>query len=592
MNTGGKVRVERRLAAILAADVAGYSRLIGIDEEGTLERLRSIRAEVIDPKIAAHHGRLVKTTGDGLLVEFTSVVDALRFAAEVQGEMAERNSGSAVSERVDFRIGVHQGDIVVEDGDIFGDGVNVAARLEGLAEAGGICISARVQEDAAGKLDLAFKDMCEHALKNIARPLRVYRVCSDRARGAALAAPRSSLVLPDKPSIAVLPFVNMSNDPEQEFFADGIAEDIITALARYSSLFVIARNSSFIYKGRPVDVKLVGREFGVRYVLEGSLRKAANRARVTAQLIEAETGNHVWAERYDRDLSDIFAVQDEITDAVTIAVAPAIADAERYRAMRKPPENLDAWAAYQRGLWHLSKANPDDDALAATLFQQSIDLDPSFAGGYSALALVQLQSAAIYQKYDLQEAQPSAEALARRAVVLDAGNAESRSCLGWALQARGDLEGALAEIEQALTISPNLAAAHGHRGATLIFSGRPSEGLAAIETCIRLDPRDPFLSIRLLHIACGHYFAREYEAVIEAAKRLLRSYPDFSMIYRWPAAALGQLGRAGEAKEILEKAISLAPAAFDMYVHKRVPWFRPEDHAHLIEGLRKAGWQG
>jgi len=330
----------------------------------------------------------------------------------------------------------------------------------------------------------------------------------------------------------------------------------------------------------------------VRYVLEGSVRKAGNRIRVTAQLIEAGTSNHVWAERYDRDLADIFAVQDELTEALTTALAPAIADAELRRAMRKPPESLDAWAAYQRGLWHLSKATLDDDATAERFFKQAIDLDPTFAGGYSALALYQLQAAAIYQKLDLPSAQRSAEALARRAVALDGADAEARSCLGWALQARGEADGALAEIERALSMSPNLAIAHGHRGATLIFAGRPREGLTTLETCIRLDPRDPYLAVRLLHVACGLYFCGEYEASIEAAKRLIRSFPDFPMIYRWPAAALGQLGRTAEAKQALEKAISRAPAAFDMYVRKRAPWFRPEDHAHLVEGLRKAGWKG
>ncbi len=260
--------------------------------------------------------------------------------------------------------------------------------------------------------------------------------------------------------------------------------------------------------------------------------------------------------------------------------------------MRKPPESLDAWAAYQRGLWHLSEANQDDNGIAQSFFQRAIDLDPTFAGGYSGLALAQLQAAAVYQKLDLLEAQSSAETRARRAVALDGADAEARSCLGWALQARGELEGALAEIDRALVMSPNLAVAHGQRGATLIFSGRPKEGLAAVQTSIRLDPRDPFSAIRLLHIACGLYFSGEYEAAIEAAKRLIRSYPDFPMIYRWPAAALGQLGRSAEAKEALDKAISLAPAAFDMYVRKRVPWFRPEDHAHLLDGLRKAGWQG
>jgi adenylate cyclase len=585
-------KVQRRLAAILAADVAGYSRLMGMDEEGTLSALKELRRELADPKIKEHRGRIVKTTGDGLLVEFASVVDAVRCAVEVQYEMAERNAGVPEEQRIQFRIGINLGDIIKDGRDIHGDGVNIAARLEALAEPGGICVNRVVRDQVRDKLDFAFEDAGEQRVKNIARPLRVYRIRPGRSVGDTMGAAQAPLALPDKPSVAVLPFTNMSGDSEQEFVSDGIAEDVITALSRYPSLFVIARNSSFTYKGRPVDVKQVGRELGVRYVLEGSVRKAGNRIRVTAQLVEAGIGNHVWADRYDRDLADIFAVQDEITEAVTIAIAPAIADAELQRAVRKPPDSLDAWAAYQRGLWHLSEANPDDNTIAQKFFRQAIDLDPTFAGGYSGLALAQLQAAAVYQKLGLIEAQSSAEALARRAVALDGADAEARSCLGWALQARGELQGALAEIERALGMSPNLAVAHGQRGATLIFAGRPKEGLAAVQTSIRLDPRDPFSAIRLLHIACGLYFSREYEETIEAAKQLIRSYPDFPMIYRWPAAALGQLGRTAEAKEALNQAVSLAPAAFDMYIRNRVPWFRPEDHAHLVEGLRKAGWEG
>ena len=587
-----EARVQRRLAAILAADVAGYSRLMGADEEGTLAALKELRRELADPKIKEHRGRIVKTTGDGLLVEFASVVDAVRCAVEVQQEMAERNVGVPEEQRIQFRIGINLGDIIKDGRDIYGDGVNVAARLEALAEPGGICVNRVVRDQVRDKLDFAFEDAGEQRVKNIARPLRVYHVRPGQLADEEMSAAQPPLALPDKPSLAVLPFTNMSGDPEQEFVSDGIAEDVISALSHYPSLFVIARNSTFTYKGRAVDVKQVGRELGVRYVLEGGVRKAGNRIRVTAQLIEAETGNHVWANRYDRDLADIFAVQDEITHALTTALTPAIADAELRRAIRKPPESLDAWAAYQRGLWHLSKANSEDDTIAQNFFRQAIDLDPTFAPGYSALALAQLQAAAIYQKLSLAEAQSSAEALARRAVSLDGADAEARSCLGWALQARGELDGALVEIERALAMSPNLAVAHWQRGATLIFSGQPMKGLEALETCIRLDPRDPFMAVRLLHIACGLYFAREYEGVIEAAKRLIRSYPDFPMIYRWPAAALGQLGRAAEAREWLEKAISYAPAAFKMYVHNRVPWFRPEDHAHLVEGLRKAGWEG
>jgi adenylate cyclase len=585
------MKATRRLAAILAADGAGYSRLIGADEGGTLQAFKAIRDELFDPTIAAHNGRLVKTTGDGFLAEFGSVVDALRCATEVQAQMAERNATETTDKRIEFRIGINVGDIVVEDGDIFGDGVNVAVRLEGLAEPGGICVSARVQEDAAGKLDLAFEDLGEQQLKNIARPVRVYRIPADKAPGETIGIVQPSLPLPDKPSVAVLPFTNMSSDPEQEFFSDGIAEDIITALSRYPSLFVIARNSSFTYKGRAVDVKQVGRELGVRYVLEGGLRKSGNRIRVTAQLVEAETGNHIWAERYDRDLADIFALQDEITEAVTIAVAPAIRNAELRRAVRKQTGNLNAWTAYQRGLWHFFKVSPDDNTLAQEFFQQAIDLDPTFAGGYKGLAWARTQAAGVLQTRSSIEAHSSAEALARRAIALDGTDAEAHSTLAEAmLWSRGDYTGALAEAERALAMSPNLAFAHSTLGATLIFSGRPRAGLVAVERSIRLDPHN--LPGRLNLLALGLYFSGEYETAVEAAKRAVRSNPDFPLTYRWLAAGLGRLGRTAEAKEALEKAIAIAPASFDMYVRQRVPWHRPEDHAHMLDGLRKAGWEG
>jgi adenylate cyclase len=489
-----------------------------------------------------------------------------------------------------FRIGLHLGDVMIRDGDLFGGAVNIAARLQALAEPGGICVSASVREHIGTRLAAAFADAGPQQVKNIAEPVHVFRVAA--LRPAQPSEPLAALPLPDKPSVAVLPFTNMSGDAEQEFFADGIAEDVITALSRYPSLFVIARNSCFTYKGRAVDVKQVGRELGVRYVLEGGLRKASNRIRVTAQLVEAETGKHVWAERYDRDFADIFALQDEITEAVTIAIAPAIAAAEQQRAMRKPPGSIDAWAVYQRGLWHFSKFIADDNAAAQTFFQQAIDLDPTFTGAYSGLAATHFYRAAVFQTGSLPKAQKSMEELARRAVALDGGDAEARSWLGAALFFSGDDRGALAEVERALAISPNLAIAYGMLGCALIWSGRPNEGLAALGRYMRLDPRDPMKAMFLYAIAVGLYFSREYEAAIEAAERVIRSYPDFPMSYRWIAAALGQLGRAAEAKEALEKAIAISPASFDMYVRQRVPWFRPEDHAHLLEGLRKAGWQG
>ena len=369
-----------------------------------------------------------------------------------------------------------------------------------------------------------------------------------------------------------------------------MAEDIITALSRYPSLFVIARNSSFTYKGRAVDVRRVGRELGVRYVLEGSMRKAGNRVRLTAQLVEAETGKHVWVERYDRDLADIFALQDEITEAVTIAIAGVIAHAERQRAARRPPGNLDAWTACQRGWWHMSKVSVEDNALAEKFFQQAIDLDPTFAGGYKGLVSVLADAATVFLTRSLAETQSLAETLAGRAVALDGADAEARAALGATLWRRGDHEGARAEAELALAMNPNLARGYAVLGTALIYSGRPKEGLSALETCIRLDPRDTGLAARLTQLAVGLYFSREYEASIAAAKRAIRLYPDYPAPYRWLAAALGQAGPMEEAKRALEKAIALAPASSDVYVRSRVPWMRADDHAHMLEGLRKAGW--
>ena len=362
----------RRLAAILAADVAGYSRLIGADEGGTLDRLRALRRELLDPKIAEHRGRLVKTTGDGLLVEFGSVVDALRYAVEVQGEMPERNTGVAVDSRIEFRIGINVGDIVVEGGDIFGDGVNVAARLEGLAEPGGICVSARVQEDAAGKLDLAFEDIGEQQLKNIARPVRVFGAVIGQKP-----VPEPALALPDKPSIAVLPFANMSGDAEQEYFADGMVEEIITALSRIRWLFVIARTSSFTYKGQAVDVKQVGRELGVRYVLEGSVRKAGNRVRITGQLIDATTGAHLWADRFDGSFEDVFDLQDKVASSVAGVIEPALQAAETACSANRPTTDLTAYDLYLRAYaMSLSSAARFPEALG--LVEQAIARDPRY----------------------------------------------------------------------------------------------------------------------------------------------------------------------------------------------------------------------
>ena len=423
--------VQRRLAAILAADVAAYSRLMGADEEGTLRRLKALRAELIDPAIAAHHGRIVKTTGDGMLVEFASIVDAMHCAIGWQAVMAERTEPAG--NRIEWRIGVNLGDIIIDEGDIHGDGVNIAARLEAMAEPGGICISHAVLTQTRGKLDFPVADLGEQALKNIARPVHVFRVRAPGSRpqsphpnpplpgldpgitgeGAAglhpLPIPQAhsllsnpppqagegrvgvagtgvALPLPDKPSIAVLPFQNMSGDPEQEYFADGMVEEIITALSRIRWFFVIARNSTFTYKGRAVDVKQVGRELGVRYVLEGSVRKAGNRIRVTAQLVEAATGNHFWAERYDRDLADIFAVQDEITERVVAAIEPELYAAEQVRSQSKPPDSLDAWECVIRALSLIGQGTRDENIEAEALCRRAIAIAPGYGRAHSLLA--------------------------------------------------------------------------------------------------------------------------------------------------------------------------------------------------------------
>src|SRR6266568_3835742 len=407
-------RVERRLTAILAADVAGYSRLMGGDEEGTLVQLKAHRSALVDPKITEHRGRIVKTTGDGVLVEFSSVVDAVRCAVDVQRGMAERNAGVPQEKRIEFRIGINLGDIIIDGGDIFGDGVNVAARLEGIAEPGNICISDDAYRHVRDKVDVPFEDAGEQSLKNIARPVRAYRVWISGAESRV----RPALALPDKPSIAVLPFHNMSGDPEQEYFADGIVEDIITALSRFKSLFVIARNSSFTYKGRAVDVKQVGRELGVRYILEGSVRKAANRVRITGQLIDSATNAHLWADRFDGALEDIFDLQDQVTASVVGAIGPQLEQAEIERAKRKPTESLDAYDYFLRSMAGVHQFTRDANNDALRLFNKAIELDPEFAAAYGAAARCYAQRIANGWMVDRAREIAEADRLARRGAQL------------------------------------------------------------------------------------------------------------------------------------------------------------------------------
>jgi adenylate cyclase len=591
-------RIERRLAAILAADVVGYSRLMGADEFGTLQTLKAHRREVVDPAIAEHHGRIVKTTGDGMLVEFGSVVDAVNCAMSVQQSMRDRNNTIADPANrngvplIVFRIGINVGDIIIDGDDIFGDGVNIAARIEGIAEPGGISISEDAWRQVRGKVAVKFVDTSEQNLKNIARPVRVYQLDLVPKAASVAEASRPTLVPPDKPSIAVLSFTNMTGDADQDYLGDGIAEDIITMLSHSWSLFVIARNSSFTYKGRAVDVKQVGRELGVRYVLEGSVRLSGNRVRITAQLIDAETGNHLWAERYDRDLNDIFAVQDEITDTVAISIEPAIAKMEQHRAIRKPPGSLGAWEAYQRGLWHMSRIGVTENEAAKAFFRQAIDLDRDFAPAHAVLAMAIFQSFSLYQTSTLPEVIDQVLMTAQRAISLDPLHPGGHVCMGWVLFVQGDREGASAEVRQALAISPSSSVAHHLLGTVLLFSNSPRQGLEAFGESLRLDPHYPSRHVVLVQIAIAYYFLREYDAAVAAAKKAIRSFPEQPWSHRWLAAALGQAGRLEDAMQALQKAIALAPKSFDVSVRQRPASWQPEDYEHMLEGLRKAGWEG
>src|SRR6516164_2882960 len=560
-------RVERRLAAIMAADVAGYSRLIEADEEGALGRLKALRAEIIDPKIAEHRGRIVKTTGDGLLVEFASVVDALRCAAELQAAVAETNSSLPLERRIDFRIGIHQGDIVVEDGDIFGDGVNVAARLEGLATPGGICVSSRVQEDAAGRLDLAFQDLGEQNLKNIARPIRVYRVGPDKA-ATPLAQP--TLPLPDKPSVAVLPFQNISGDPEQEVFADGMVEDITTALSKLRWFFVIARNSSLAYKGRAVDVKQVGRELGVRYVLEGSVRRGGTRLRITAQLVEAETGNHVWAERYDRDIGDIFAVQDEITERVVAAIEPELYAAENIRSQRKPPESLDAWECVIRALSAIGLGTRETNTEAERLCRRAIAISPRYGQAHSLLSWALLRRS-IWEGA-LSTVMPEATAQVQIALALDERDP-------WAHLAQGNLFNRLhrsaeaeRELRRGLELNANFALAHALLGTSLAARGSHQAGIDSAEHALRLSPHDRSVSMfASMALMAAHVGAGSYAECVSWARLMTETHPEHLAGHIYLTAALAMLGEMTEATDALAPLLRLRPELSLAWMRQNLP---------------------
>jgi adenylate cyclase len=577
-----EARIERRLAAILAADVAGYSRLMGTDEVGTLAALKTLRREIVDPAIAQHRGRIVKTTGDGMLVEFASAVDAVTCAIAVQDKMAERSGASTVA--INFRIGINVGDIIIDGDDIFGDGVNVAARVENECEPGGVCLSGGAFEQIRGKTGFAFDDLGERSLKNIDRPVRLYAGRSASFSPKPTAEAGKSLPLPDKPSIAVLPFQNMSGDPEQEYFADGVVEDIITALSRFKSLFVIARNSSFTYKNKIVDVRQVGREMGVRYVLEGSVRKGGNRARITAQLIDATSGAHVWADRYDRDLNDFFAVQDEITASVAGTIEPALSDAEQQRALRKPPDSLDAWEAYQRGVWHFNRYSSEENKAALTFFRQAIALDPNFAPGHYGYALALQWDIWHFSTRPFQEVQGKPREEAHLAVSLDDKDAMAHAVLAHMMMWGSEWQAAIAEARTAIALNPNSAFVISMLGCVLGFGGYREEALARLQQAMRASPHDPLTWLWTLWTGMMYFCSRRFDAAIDTYHQVTRLRPSYIQGQVMLAAALAHSGRIDEARKVLKHA--RAEAQDPRY--QSPPWLRPEDNALRQEGIRLA----
>jgi adenylate cyclase len=583
-------RVNRRLAAILAGDVAGYSRLMGVDEEETLRQLKSHRRELVDPKIAEHRGRIVKTTGDGMLVEFVSVVDAVRCAVDIARGMIERNSTVPADRRIEFRVGINVGDIMSDGDDIFGDGVNVAARLEALAEPGGIMVSRVVYEQVRDKLNFGFEDMGEQTVKNIARPISMHRVSLSESAPVVVVSPSGvggKVDASDRPSIAVLPFDNISGDPEQEYFADGISEDIITGLSKLRWFFVIARNSSFAYKGKAVDVKHAARELGVRYVLEGSVRKGGNRVRITAQLIDASTGNHIWADRYDGELTDVFELQDEITRKVVAAIEPKLLEAEAVRSRARSPEDLRAWDLVMQAnsvFWRMTKADID---AAIDMLRKATELYPDYAPAQSMLAfalLFRAIPAGAFRSQDVRDALP----LASRAAELDDSDPWAHLALGWAALLMRRTEMAVEEYQRALNINPNFAAAHGHLGMAYGLDDQPDKAIVHLEQATRISPHDPQTFLFNTNLAIAHYVAGRYAEAVAFGRKAVQQRPGFTPGLRIYSASLAQTGQIEEARATLDQLRSLQPAISISWIEENIP-YKPQAMAKLVAGLCKAG---
>jgi TolB-like protein/class 3 adenylate cyclase len=588
----------RRLAAILAADVAGYSRLMEADEEGTLARLNAHRRELIDPKIAERRGRIVKTTGDGMLVEFASVVDAMRCAAEIQRGMLYRETELAEERRIKLRIGVNLGDVIVEGDDIFGDGVNIAARLEGLAEPGGICVSGRVQEDAAGRLDLAFEDIGEQQLKNIARPTRVFRVGAQRVAlaGEQPATPLLQPAAAPRLSIVVLPFANLSNDPEQQYFADGITEDLTTDLSRIAGMLVISRNTAFTYQGKRVDTKQIGRDLAVRYVLEGSVRRSGGQVRVNAQLIEAESDTHLWAERFDGQMSDLFALQDEVVSRIAIALNVELISAEAARRA----DNTDALDCMLRGraLW-LKPPAREKFAEQISLFERALTLDPGSVEAQALLAQALASRALDVGSDSLEDDIKRAETLSLSAVAAAPRNPLVHFARGQVLRVQGRLDEAITEYETVLTLDRNSVYAYAHIGRCKILIGLIEEGVAAQEQAIRLSPRDPQIGIYYSRIGIAHLLeSRVDEAIAWLGKARIAS-PNMAPWAAFLASAYALRGDGEKAVALLGEAQRLdGRGNFSSIARVRQPLpgsrggrgkYRELMETTYFAGLRKAG---
>jgi adenylate cyclase len=583
------IPVSRRLAAIFAADVEGYSRLMGADEVGTLKGLTE-RRSILDRIIGEHGGRIANTAGDSVLAEFGSAVEAVQCAVDAQGALTEANCSLPAEKHINFRIGIHIGDVMVRAGDLFGDGVNIAARLQALAHPGGVCVSGATYDQVRKVLPVTFTDMGLQQVKNIEDPIRAYaaRELGEAIRSAAVAEDSlRPLPLPDKPSIAVLPFENMSGDPEQEYFADGMVEEIITALSRFKWLFVIARNSSFTFKGKAVDVKEVGRRLGVRYVLEGSVRKASAKVRITGQLIDAVTGAHIWADRFERDLTDIFALQDDVTVAVVSAIQPKLLQTEIAIATRRRPENLTAYDFYLRAMPQFYLATREGVAEAITLAHRALELDPRF-GLVAALAGVLHMNNVIFGfAADPQFERKEAIRLLRLALSLDDGDPDA---LAWAALTSafmvGDTESEIEMADRAVALNPNSYVAWTCRGWVYRSAGLPEEAIRSFERAIRASPVDPLLHRPLTGIGMALVDLGRFDEAVVAARKALRQHPFFSPTYCCLASAFAHLGRDAEAREAAARVLELDPA---FTVSALIARGGTSNIKLLIEGFRKAG---